>query len=179
VSHFSNAHTESEGRAHSRLARLENAWQALTRFSLNLSQCELPQATSLALQLVHDALDTEVVFCSTGPGLEDITSTGLFHLSASWCRHFLDCVLAEMPLPGGYLLRSFLEPGGKPASPWPCSAAGVHLEPAPSSWLVALSFHPRRLFEAGDLELLRLARRLLLNHQLLLERLHGCGVQRN
>ena len=65
----------------------------------------------------------------------------------------------------GQLLRSFLDPAAKPASPWPCSAALVRISKSRGNWLAALSFHPRRLFPPVDLKLMLLARRQLLNHR--------------
>ena len=63
------------------------------------------------------------------------------------------------------MLRSFLDPAAKPASPWPCSAALVRISKSRGNWLTALSFHPRRLFTSVDLKLMLLARRQLLNHR--------------
>ena len=50
-------------------------------------------------------------------------------------------------------------------SPWPCSVVLVQLAPGQATWLAALSFHPRRIFEPLDLKILLLARRLWLNHR--------------
>src|SRR5262249_39230183 len=58
-----------------------------------------------------------------------------------------------------------LDPAAKPSAPWPCSAAFVRVRESRGSWLVALSFHPRRIFQAADLKLMMLARRMLLSHR--------------
>src|SRR5205085_10071768 len=53
----------------------------------------------------------------------------------------------------------------RPMTPWPTSAVLVRISKSRRSWLVALSFHPRRLFSPTDLKVMILARRMLLNHR--------------
>ncbi len=75
----------------------------------------------------------------------------------------------EAATTGDRLVRHFLDPGSKPIAPWPCSAALARISRSAGSWLGALSFHPRRLFRPGELAVLRLARRMLLNQRMAVE----------
>ncbi len=100
-----------------------------------------------------------------GTGPEGPRSAGDPYLSGTWTRDFVDHVLADGGPGNGQLLRHFLDPAAKPSVPWPCSAALVRVSKAHGSWLAALSFHPRRLFQPSDVKALLLARRLLLNQR--------------
>jgi HD-GYP domain-containing protein (c-di-GMP phosphodiesterase class II) len=50
-------------------------------------------------------------------------------------------------------------------TPWPCSAVLARVSRSRGSWLGALQFRPRRLFQEADLKVLMLARRMLLSHR--------------
>jgi HD-GYP domain-containing protein (c-di-GMP phosphodiesterase class II) len=63
------------------------------------------------------------------------------------------------------MLCSFLDPAAKPTVPWPYSAALVRVSRSRRSWVGALSFHPRRIFQTADLKVMLLARRMVLNHR--------------
>jgi hypothetical protein len=78
---------------------------------------------------------------------------------------------------GEQFVRHFLDPGAKPINPWPCSAALARISRSGGSWLAALSFHPRRLFQPAELPVLRLARRMLLNQRMAVEktRIHAAS----
>jgi HD-GYP domain-containing protein (c-di-GMP phosphodiesterase class II) len=112
---------------------------------------------------VRDSVAADVVFWHPGPGDGFERSDG-FAVEAGWAADFLRRVLAAPP-GGDRLVLHFLDPASRPMTPWPCSAALVRISRSRGSWLVGLSFHPRRLFSQADLKLMLLARRMLLNHR--------------
>jgi HD-GYP domain-containing protein (c-di-GMP phosphodiesterase class II) len=149
--------------------------EVLERFGLAMQQCDQGnEQVRLALEAVRDSLTADAVIWhpgTTGEGFEAATGSKrrspgdpVARLSAEWARDFLRHLLAE-PGPGDRLVRHFLDPGAKPISPWPCSAALVRISRSRGSWLAALSFHPRRLFSGSDLQVILLARRMLLGHR--------------
>jgi HD-GYP domain-containing protein (c-di-GMP phosphodiesterase class II) len=144
---------------------IETAWDVLERFGVNLDQGGPASAVRLALEAVRDSLGADTVYWHPGSGPDRFEQVGDRDLSASWCRRFTEQVLAQMPGDPGQVVRAFLDPGAKLATPWPCSAALVRVQRSRSIWLGALSFHPRRLFDATDLKIMLVARRLVLGQR--------------
>jgi HD-GYP domain-containing protein (c-di-GMP phosphodiesterase class II) len=145
---------------------IETAWDILERFGQSIQACdENAQQVRLVLTSVRESLGADAVFWHPGATADDGQTVGTPELNLAWCRAFTDHVLGEMPTPQGQLLRPFLDPGSKPMSPWPVSAALVRLSKSHQVWLGALSFSPRRLFGPVDLKVMMLARRMLLNHR--------------
>jgi hypothetical protein len=145
---------------------VETALDVLERFGLALEQCGPDlRARRPALEAVREGLGADAAYWDPGAGGDGFGCAGPFDLTASWCRALTERLLAEAPGRPGHLVRTFLDPGSKPAAPWPCSAALVRIDPERSSWLGALSFHPRRIFQPADLEVMRLVRRMLLGHR--------------
>jgi hypothetical protein len=143
----------------------ETAWDVLERFGEALQACEpARQQTRLVLEAVQDGLGADAVFWYGGPG-GAFDRAGPFSLSYAWCREFTAYVLARNPSGAGQIVRAFLDPAAKPATPWPCSAALVRVSRSRATWLAALSFHPRRIFQAADVKVMMLARRMVLNHR--------------
>jgi hypothetical protein len=145
---------------------VESAWDVLERLGQALQACEpARRQTRLALEAVQEALGADAVYWHPGPAGDDFDRAGPFALSFDWCREFTDYVLARNPSGAGQLVRAFLDPAAKPATPWPCSAALVRVSRSRGTWLAALSFHPRRIFQAADTKVMLLARRMVLNHR--------------
>jgi len=143
---------------------LAGACEALDRLGLALQQCEQAnEQIMLALEAVREGLSADVVFWHPGTTADPFAVSGSVSLSAGWARAFLTHVCPHAN--NDRLVRQFLDPGAKPIAPWPCSAALVRISRSHSSWLAALSFHPRRLFRLDELHVLRLARRMLLNQR--------------
>jgi hypothetical protein len=146
------------------VSSLAGACDALDRFGLALQQCEqADEQIALALEAVREGLSADVVFWHPGTTADPFAVSGSVSLSADWARVFLAHVCPHAN--NDRLVRQFLDPGAKPMAPWPCSAALVRISRSHGSWLVALSFHPRRLFRLDELHVLRLARRMLLNQR--------------
>ncbi len=141
------------------------ALEVLERFGLELQQTEqAEQQIRLILSGVKEALGADAVLWHPGTTGDAPEGVGAGDLPSSWRLDFMSRMIAEAG-GSGCLLRSFLDPAAKPASPWPCSAALVRISKSRGNWLTALSFHPRRLFTSVDLKLMLLARRQLLNHR--------------
>ena len=117
----------------------------------------------LALEAVRESLSADVVFWHPGNSGDAFVCVGQ-SLSADWARDFIAHVRFD-PAVADRVVRRYLDPAPKPMAPWPCSAALARISSTAGSWLAALSFHPRRLFALGDLRVLMLARRMLLNHR--------------
>jgi HD-GYP domain-containing protein (c-di-GMP phosphodiesterase class II) len=144
----------------------DTAWDILERFGQSMQTCdETVQQVRLVLTSVRDSLGADVVYWHPGNTGEEHQAVGTPTLNHAWSRTFTEHVLVEAPSGQGQLLRSFLDPGAKPSSPWPVSAALVRLSKSKQVWLGALSFDSRRQFQSVDLKLMMLARRMLLNHR--------------
>ena len=147
-------------------AATEAALDVLERFGQELQSAEqAAQQIRLILSSVQEGLGADAVFWHPGLTGDAPEGVGADGLSPAWRRDFMAHVLADPAAAQGQMLCSDLDPGAKPAAPWPCSAALVRLSRSRGNWLVALSFHPRRLFAPIDLKMMLLARRQLLNHR--------------
>jgi HD-GYP domain-containing protein (c-di-GMP phosphodiesterase class II) len=154
----------------------EAALDVLERFGAELQHAEqAAQQIRLVLTATQESLGADAVFWHPGATGDAPEGVGVSELSPAWRQEFMDHILADppplSPTKGergegpGQVLRSFLDPAARPATPWPFSAALVRISRSRGNWLAALSFHPRRRFEAVDLKLMLLARRQLLNHR--------------
>jgi HD-GYP domain-containing protein (c-di-GMP phosphodiesterase class II) len=144
----------------------DTAWEVLERFGLALQQCEQSaEQIGLVLESLQEGLGADVVFWYPGSGAELLRSVGAPALAESWCREFIERLVEETPAADGRLLRSFGESGPRPLTPWPTSAVLVRVSQSRSSWVAALSFRPDRFFQATDIKIMTLARRMLLNHR--------------
>jgi HD-GYP domain-containing protein (c-di-GMP phosphodiesterase class II) len=142
-----------------------SAWDVLERFGQALQQSEQSaEQVHATLTALQEALNADAVYWHPGSGGDAAEAVGRDDLPIEWRRDFTASAMGEAE-GAGELVRSYLDPGAKPTSPWPCSAALVRVSRTRASWLGALSFHPRRLFEPTDLQVMRLARRMLLNHR--------------
>jgi HD-GYP domain-containing protein (c-di-GMP phosphodiesterase class II) len=140
------------------------ALEALERFGLALQQCgQVHEQVDLALETIREALAADAVFIHPSEAGDGFEYTGDIALSAGWATAFFH----HLPIApdADRLVQHFLDPGARPMAPWPCSAALVRLSQSHGSWLAAVSFHPRRLFGSADLQVMLLARRMLLGHR--------------
>jgi HD-GYP domain-containing protein (c-di-GMP phosphodiesterase class II) len=145
---------------------LAAALDVLERFGDALQQCDQAAAqVRLTLESVQESLGADAAYWFPGSGSDKPEMVGQPPMPADWRRDFTCREVAQAADNGGQFVRSYLDPAAKPSAPWPCSAAFVRVRESRGSWLVALSFHPRRIFQAADLKVLMLARRLLLNHR--------------
>jgi HD-GYP domain-containing protein (c-di-GMP phosphodiesterase class II) len=141
---------------------VESALEVLERFGLSLQKCDQARdQVRLTLDAVREGLSADAVLWHPGATTEGFEVAGA-NLSAEWARDFLR---RAADLSHDRLVASFLDPGAKPMTPWPCSAALARVSRSRGSWLAALSFHPRKLFDEHDLKVIMLARRMLLSHR--------------
>src|SRR5262245_44871729 len=142
---------------------LDVALDVLERFGLALQQCEQSRdQIRLTLDAVRESLTADVVFWHPGPAAEGFEIAGSASLTAGWARDFIRRVTLSAE---DRLVRTFLDPAAKAMSPWPCACALARVSKSRGSWIGALSFHPRRLFQESDLKVVLLARRMLLTHR--------------
>ncbi len=145
---------------------VETAWDVLERYAQRLARCESQdKQIQLTLHAVRESLGADAVYWHSTENGGVLESAGTQLLPSDWYRGLTEILLHQAPPPRRQVLRSFLDPAAKPMSPWPCSVVLVQLAPGQATWLAALSFHPRRIFEPLDLKILLLARRLWLNHR--------------
>ena len=154
----------------------EAALDVLERFGAELQHAEqAAQQIRLVLTATQESLGADAVFWHPGATGDAPEGVGVSELSPAWRQEFMDHILADPPplsptkergakAPAKCCGRSSIpRPGrrrrGRSARRW-CASAGLR-----GNWLAALSFHPRRRFEAVDLKLMLLARRQLLNHR--------------
>src|SRR5262249_46376773 len=126
----------------------ENAWDVLERFAGAIASCERPaDQRRLALDVVREALDADVIYWYPGSSGDALEIVGDRSPSPAWCSAFAARLLAETPGVGGSLLRSVVSSGRRVAANEPHSAILVRVSKSRSIWIVALSFNERRRFQ--------------------------------
>jgi HD-GYP domain-containing protein (c-di-GMP phosphodiesterase class II) len=143
----------------------ESALDVLERFGQSLQQClQSSQQIRLILDSVRASLRADTVYWDPGTTSDPVESQGQVVLSPAWYRDFTAQLLMEEPGNPSHILHSrlFL---GKKVNPVPNSGALVRISRAHRSWLGAISFNPRRVFDSSDVKVMLLARRMLLNHR--------------
>lgn len=143
------------------------AWESLEALLDYVhAQESLPLPVSRVLHDVREALDADVVYLFPGLSGDSFELDGVPSLPASWCQQFTLRVLAASPGIDRELARSQLRSLISPDSEYvPSSVAMVRLSRTHSSWMVALSFRPSRVFRATDIRVLSVFRKVLLCHR--------------
>jgi HD-GYP domain-containing protein (c-di-GMP phosphodiesterase class II) len=142
------------------------AWEVLERFGQSLQLCDqVSRQIRLLLEATQESLGADAVFWHPGATSDPAEYVGTTPLTPAWVKEFTGRMLGEAEEGASQVLRSLLDPGAKSMSPWPVSAALVRISNSRSNWMGALSFHPRRLFQAADLKVMLLARRMVLSHR--------------
>lgn len=145
--------------------RLDHAWEVLERFGEGLQQCDQAAAQiRLLLASTQQCLDADAVVWHPGIGEEGFTVVGKTDLSDAWLRAFVESLQGRGLATGEQFLHRF-DPAAFSLSPWPASVALVRISKTRGSWLMALGFAPGRPFADADLKVMRLARRMVLNHR--------------
>jgi HD-GYP domain-containing protein (c-di-GMP phosphodiesterase class II) len=136
----------------------------LERFAQDVQDYEDPNhQIHLLLRAVREATRADVAFLSpqTSHGPADVV--GKFPLPARWCRDLVQQLLGEAPGTESQLLRNDLQGAPAATAGQPHSIAMVRLSRSRSRWLAVLSFKKDRSFQIGDIRVMNLARRILLN----------------
>jgi hypothetical protein len=135
------------------------------RFARDIARCERSARHVLAIQAVRDSIQAETVFWYPGNSDNRVEIAGARELPADWCLALARKLIDGTPGLDGRLLRSVL-PSGASAAPFhPRSAALVRVNRSKASWMVALNFKDQRSFQAGDLRVMALVRRILVNER--------------
>jgi HD-GYP domain-containing protein (c-di-GMP phosphodiesterase class II) len=158
-------------RAHSPqvLSRSDNAnqtdsWDVLEHFLRELqSSARSVRQSRLLLQAVGDGLRADAVFLHSGAD-DTVELTGHHELTPDWCRRFVSGLVRGLPAGTNRAFRSEPDALAHAGAPVPHSAAVVQVSRSKRVWAVSLSFSPRRLFDAGDVKVMWLARRMLSYH---------------
>lgn len=145
--------------------RLEHAWDVLDRFGEALQQCNQAVAQiRLLLTFARESLQADTVLWYPGTGEESFVNVGEVDLAESWVGMFRDRFIAPRQVCSEALVHP-VDDAGSLLSPMPASAAMIRMSRSRGSWLIALNFDPDRRFVEADLRVMRLARRIVLNHR--------------
>jgi HD-GYP domain-containing protein (c-di-GMP phosphodiesterase class II) len=161
----------------------ETAWDVLEHFAQSLQRCEQSrQQIKLVLDSVRASLAADVVFWHPGDTNDSFEilsrDPASIRLPVVWYRDFMARLFAEEQSASGtregQILRTNL-PANSMTSFAPAGAVLVRISRSHDSWLGAVNFHrggpltsgrsEARSFDRGDLKVLLLARRILLNHR--------------
>jgi HD-GYP domain-containing protein (c-di-GMP phosphodiesterase class II) len=143
----------------------ESAWEVLERFGQSLQQCtQSTQQIRLILDSVRASLGADVVYWDPGTANDSVEALGRLALESAWYRDFTARLLADESGSPAQILRTCPSPGLS-GGPIPNSAALVRISRSHQSWLGAISFTTRRIFDDTDVKVMLLARRMLLNHR--------------
>ena len=143
------------------LAQSRDAWDLLDDFLAQLQdRDDTGRQMHLVLEMVHQATRADVAFLCTPGADEPFEIVGLPRLAPDWSRRLTQVLLLQTPGVEGQLLRTACG-DSVPLEPRPASAALVRLSRTRDLWVGAVSFDPQRHFRHGDINLMRLARRML------------------
>jgi HD-GYP domain-containing protein (c-di-GMP phosphodiesterase class II) len=119
----------------------------------------------LVLQSVQESLRADLTCWYPGgdPGAE--TWYGPGSASAGWRAQIVARLRTEDPNEDGRAICPLASKGPWPADPVPTSVALMRVSKSRGSWLAAFSLRDNRSFNGTDLKIMKLARRMLLNHR--------------
>jgi HD-GYP domain-containing protein (c-di-GMP phosphodiesterase class II) len=142
-------------------------WEALDRFVLGLQACQhLAQAILPSVQTVEQTLGADVCFWYSASTGHVGAIVGQRPTSPKVCQEFASHFLARHPGADNALLWSQSDESrdSRLASHDPHSALMLRFGKS-HSWIFALSFTPERTFQAADVNLVNLIKRILLNYR--------------
>ncbi len=141
----------------------ESPWPILERLVRELPcHAQIPQQVRCTLEAVRESTRADVVFWYAPAGQGQAIAVGDGRLSLEACQRFAADRVAGAD-PGQTQLLWSSADGQADADVTPCSAALLRVGSANSAWLAAVSLNAEHRFQASDLELLSLARRLLVS----------------
>jgi HD-GYP domain-containing protein (c-di-GMP phosphodiesterase class II) len=145
------------------VTRNRDAWDLLDDFLNRLQERqEVSRQMRLVLEMVHQATPADVAFLCAADPTAPVEFIGTPHLGSEWCRAVVRTLLEQTPGVEGQLLCAACAGGGLGLpEPAPASAALVRLSKSRCLWIAAVSFDSARRFRHSDINLMRLARRLL------------------
>jgi HD-GYP domain-containing protein (c-di-GMP phosphodiesterase class II) len=138
-------------------------WQLIERLVRDLqTHTQIPQQVRSTLEAVRESTRADVVCWYAPEGQEHGIAVGDSRLSLEACQRFVSDRVAQAGPETSQLLWSNTN-GQADAQATPYSAALLRVASANSAWLAAVSLRAEHHFQTSDLELLSLARRLLIN----------------
>jgi HD-GYP domain-containing protein (c-di-GMP phosphodiesterase class II) len=141
----------------------DSPWQILERLVRELqTHAQVPQQVRCTLEAVRESTRADVVFWYAPAGQGQAIAVGDSRLTLEACQRFAADRMAEAGSGQSQLLWSSAD-GQADGEATPCSAALLRVGSTNSAWLVAVSLSAEHRFQASDLELLSLARRLLVS----------------
>jgi HD-GYP domain-containing protein (c-di-GMP phosphodiesterase class II) len=149
----------------SEVFKTSEIWDAVNRFCREAQRCgQIDELITLALQAARESLQADCVYWYPGRTDKEYQLMGCHDFSPDWYLDFAQKLLRETPGVDNQLLRSLM-PSAWKNSVNPRSAAMVRVSKSQSTWIVALSFDPERLFQPTDIKVLSLIRQILVNQQ--------------
>jgi HD-GYP domain-containing protein (c-di-GMP phosphodiesterase class II) len=145
-------------------AERADIWETLDRFVLGLEACQqLAQAIHPSVQTIQQSLGADVCFWYAATSARVGSIVGRSPPPAKHCLAIARQLLARHRNVGDELL--WVRPGEPrdPSPPSPQSAVMVRVGKS-QSWIVVLSFDPRRKLQPSDVSLVSLIKRILLNY---------------
>jgi len=137
-----------------------DAWDLLDDFLRQLQEREeAGRQMRLVLEMLHQATHADVAFLCSTEDDRPVETVGTPALPSEWCRGVLRTLLRQTPGVEGQLLCSSCE--GRLPAPAPASVALVRLSKSQGLWVAAVTFDAARPFRRSDINLMRLARRML------------------
>lgn len=137
----------------------------LDRYIQDLQRCdEGARQLHVLLKAIGESLQAEAVFIQAVSGERVFESAGRYPLAPEGCRRLLQALLKESAGDDARLIQPNPGLSAGPGLPALASVAMVQLSKTKDTWAVALSFNSERQFQAVDLQLMVLARRLLATH---------------
>jgi HD-GYP domain-containing protein (c-di-GMP phosphodiesterase class II) len=141
----------------------ESPWQILERLVQELqAHSQIPQQVRSTLEAVRESTRADVVCWYAPAGHGQAIALGDSRLSSDACQRFVADRVAQAGSGKSQFVWSNPD-GHADAHATPCSAALLRVGSANSAWLAAVSLNAEHHFHASDLELLSLARRLLIS----------------
>lgn len=135
----------------------------LDRLGAALFDCgTAAERTRRFLLALRSGLNADTVYVWSGSGQDPFDAVGRLSLPPEWCQTLARDLLDQSPGTDSQLLRSSVR-GLRTAGPQPATVAMVRLSRSRDTWAVALGFGDRR-FTPADINVMAVARRLLLTH---------------
>jgi HD-GYP domain-containing protein (c-di-GMP phosphodiesterase class II) len=144
--------------------RLPEPLLVLDHFVQELQRCDQAgKQLHLLLQSVAESIQADVVFVQSVLEAGIFEMTGKYPVSADWCRDLLRELLQDRKDGDAHLVDPGHDPCPGKAMPAPVSVALVQISKSKATWAVAVSFTPGHKFQLVDVQLMGLARRLLVS----------------
>jgi HD-GYP domain-containing protein (c-di-GMP phosphodiesterase class II) len=151
-------------RSHTPMAS-RDPWEVLDRFLYHLQHGDRGSDEFLDfLKSICDGLQADTVFLHAPLSSQSWQAVGSHAIEREWSKQLLEAILAAAPPNASKLWHADLAWLEGVVDPRPASAALIQVSRSKRAWVVALSFRRERAFDAGDIKIMMLARRMLSYH---------------